>query len=340
MANYLASKQASRNYNLDLIKILACVAVVGLHTLQKDLSAINQSIYYICGFAVPAFLMTTGYILLNRSTVSVKYSCKKIKRIIKVVLLWSLYISIVSVVVKAITSELSQQSFWVFPKTFLGSLVQRGILWQFWYLGALIILYLLYPVLVRYKEHLIYVWIVSAAIGLVIQIVSYVIGTPLQSYIIQTFRIWTWIQYFVLGGLIGNHKSKTNVVKRRDVIICFILTILIVVYQNFMGNTFLHNTYAEYFYDSMLTIMWLVSIFNLGLRIELSHSVKSIIQYIAPLTMGIYIVHPLVMRIMQPFVEIETFGMSCLFFLVILMTSAFLVWLMKQIPFAKQLIEL
>lgn len=45
-----------RNLNLDLLRIIACIAVVGLHTLQKDLSLFNCTLYYMCGFAVPAFL--------------------------------------------------------------------------------------------------------------------------------------------------------------------------------------------------------------------------------------------------------------------------------------------
>ena len=58
-----------RNTNLDLMRILACIAVVGLHTLQKDLSVFNSSLYYMCGFAVPVFFMASGYILLNREYV-------------------------------------------------------------------------------------------------------------------------------------------------------------------------------------------------------------------------------------------------------------------------------
>lgn len=77
---------ASRNYNLDLLKIIACVAVVGLHTLQKDLSVINSTLYYCCGFAVPVFFMCSGYMLLNRSQMTVSYVIRKIASILRVVL--------------------------------------------------------------------------------------------------------------------------------------------------------------------------------------------------------------------------------------------------------------
>ncbi len=61
-----ASQPASqhRNSNLDLLRFLACVAVVGLHISIKDLSAVNAVLYYLCGFAVPLFFMASGYMSL------------------------------------------------------------------------------------------------------------------------------------------------------------------------------------------------------------------------------------------------------------------------------------
>lgn len=335
-----ASKQASRNYNLDLIKLLACVAVVGLHTLNKEISVINQSLYYMCGFAVPAFFMATGYVLLNRDRVSNNYSRNKIKKVLKVVLFWSLLIFIAYMSVKVIKNELGLQVLVVFPKTFLGGFIQRGYLWQFWYLGALIIIYAIYPFLMKYRKRMTLIWIIFALVGVIIQISSYVVGTPVQSYFIQTFRLWTWIQYFVLGGLIGSHDNKGNPKVEKKFVLCIILTILIIVYQNTMGTNFLHNSFAEYFYDSILTIVWLVSIFDLLLNVKLSSKARRVIQNIAPLTMGVYITHPLVIRAIQHFVTIDSLGMSLLFFVVVLTASAICVHFMSKIPYAKKLVEL
>lgn len=330
--NDLASKQAGRIYNLDLIKILACIAVVGLHTLQKDISVINQSLYYICGFAVPAFFMSTGYVLLNRSKVSNKYSWNKIKNILKVVLLWSLLITMAYLFVHAIRNKLTTIDLLVLPQIFFGGLIQRGFLWQFWYLGALIIIYALYPILMKYRERLSFIWIISVTIGVIIQTVSYFIGTPLQSYITQTFRLWTWIQYFVLGGLIGSHNNKGNISIGKRAAICIILTISIVAYQNIMGKTFLHNTYAEYFYDSILTVMWLITIFKFIINIKISLSVNLFIKNISPITMGIYIIHPLISSLLLHFLTISTISESLLFFLIVLFLSSFVTYLIKRTP--------
>ena len=143
----LGIQQKKRNDNIDLIKILACIAVVGLHTLQRELSVLNSFLYYLCGFAVPAFMMASGYFLLNRGKVSVAYNLKKICDVVRVVVLWSVIIALMKVVYDGIQGNLTMETWLYFPQTVVGSLVQKGALWQFWYFGALILIYAILPIL-------------------------------------------------------------------------------------------------------------------------------------------------------------------------------------------------
>lgn len=78
-----------RNCNVDFIRVIACIAVVGLHTFPKDLSVATAALYYLCGFAVPFFFMSSGYFLLNRGEVSYKYAVQKCGGIIRIVFLWN-----------------------------------------------------------------------------------------------------------------------------------------------------------------------------------------------------------------------------------------------------------
>jgi surface polysaccharide O-acyltransferase-like enzyme len=284
--------------------------------------------------------MSTGYVLLNRDGVHNNYSWNKIKKILHVVFLWSLLISISYLFWRVIKNELNLQVLIVLPKTFFGGLIQRGYLWHFWYMGALIIIYAIYPLLMRYRKRLTLIWIISAFVGVLIQITSYIVGIPVQRYIIQTFRLWSWIQYFVLGGLIGSHNNKEKVSIWKRAVVCILMNLSIVVYQNVMGKTFLHNSYAEYFYDSALTIIWLISIFYFILGLTLDTNVKSLIQNIAPITMGVYLTHPLVMRVVQHFVFVDSLGMSFVYFFAVLIISSICVFAMRKIPFVKRLVEL
>lgn len=70
-----------RNYNLDLLRIMVCIAVIGLHTSSKDVSVLNTLIYYFCGFAVPLFFMAIGYILMQRTEITKNYVRKNITKV-------------------------------------------------------------------------------------------------------------------------------------------------------------------------------------------------------------------------------------------------------------------
>lgn len=54
-----------RNYNLDFLKIIACIAVIGIHTFSPH----AIFLYYFCNFAVPVFFMCSGYIISGRTYV-------------------------------------------------------------------------------------------------------------------------------------------------------------------------------------------------------------------------------------------------------------------------------
>ena len=79
----------TRDCNIDIIRVIACVAVVGLHTFPKDLSIVTASLYYLSGFAVPFFFMSSGYFLLNRGELNYKYAGRKCVGIIKIVFFWN-----------------------------------------------------------------------------------------------------------------------------------------------------------------------------------------------------------------------------------------------------------
>ncbi len=190
-----------RDLSIDLLKILSCFAVIGLHTFHKDLSLFNSSIYYLCEFAIPVFWMSSGAFLLNRPKSTWRYVLKKILRILVVVILWDMIVSCGWIVGNMILRPDSSINLLYIPKVILGSLVQKGIMFHFWYFGALIIVYILLRALQEaYIRNHGVLLIIFGLICIGFQICSFIIGHPMQKYIIQTFRLWTWLFYFILGG--------------------------------------------------------------------------------------------------------------------------------------------
>lgn len=80
-----------RNYGIDLIKIIACLLVITLHCLAPTdpvvkNSIFNTSLYYAGTLAIPIFFMASSYFVLNKRSISYKYSFIRIKNILFVVI--------------------------------------------------------------------------------------------------------------------------------------------------------------------------------------------------------------------------------------------------------------
>lgn len=193
-----AMNSQQRNVNIDLLKLLACVGVVGLHTLNWDWLNLN-----VCGFAIPIFFFASGYILMQRKELSVSYCLKRIVRILRLSLTWNFLLCSAILALKVLRGQEIDVVYWIKNYTYY-PFIQRGDFWQFWFFGAMILLCILMP-FVHKLAHIsdkwwCLLWGISAATCVGFEIASMVMGTPIQAKIIQTFRIWTWLQYFLLGG--------------------------------------------------------------------------------------------------------------------------------------------
>ena len=147
-----------RNLNLDLIKIIAMVFVVGLHTgTTFYIGNINVNRYYILtifGAAIPLFFTVSGYLLLGRKNIDWRYSIKKIWGIVR-------FVFVVCWIYWLIMLIFTQEPHWdKLYKDPLGAFVMGGNFWQFWYFGAMSLVYLLYPFLNRIfdKKQKLFVW--------------------------------------------------------------------------------------------------------------------------------------------------------------------------------------
>ena len=124
---------------IDICKIIAMFLVIILHTVcngikenQKDFSLL---IYYFGTFAIPLFFMVNGYLQLNKVK-DYKYVLKKILNIFMVCIIWNIPIVIFKLVIEGESSN-------IISNVFL-NYIQKGFFWQFWFLGALILIYIFF----------------------------------------------------------------------------------------------------------------------------------------------------------------------------------------------------
>lgn len=114
--------------------------------------------------------MSNGYFLLNRGPITIRYSVKKCIGIVRVVICWNIIIS----GCKAMRALVLQRDFMEelinLPLECVKFIFQKGTIWKFWYLGALLVLYLLLPILSRLTKMRKVFLIDTGAIAVIIEL--------------------------------------------------------------------------------------------------------------------------------------------------------------------------
>ena len=283
-----------RNLGLDLLKIFSCIGVVVLHSTRPGFNLeqynISAYLYYLATYAIPLFFMLNGYFLLNKK--KLPYSCvfNKIRGILTIVFVWNMLIWVI------------KRDFNVNPlMKIIGSLIQKGYAYQFWFFGSLIIIYLTLPIVkkVLEKDYSYFaILLILIVIGIVIEMINtFIFHKPLQQYVPQTFRLWTWFFYYILGGYLGKiniQEIKLTKLIKISFSIIFIISPILLFY---LAKNVYHDAPAEYFYDSMIVKIVSIGLFILFLKIEKNIVLKNneLIVKLSSLTMGVYIVHTYVL---------------------------------------------
>ena len=331
--------QKTRNINLDLLKVLACVGVVLLHTAMggfKDTGSWNFStyLYYLGTYAIPLFFIVNGYLLLGKREITYSYIFQKIKWILITVVSWTLIVWVFKL------------DFAVNPiKKLIGSLVQKGYFFQFWFFGALILIYLCLPVMkiiLNSKRSYLYILSLLAVIGLIFELTNIVLQMPIQIYVIQTFRLWTWFFYYILGGFIAQFDKNTikNGFKRWMKIVTIFLFLVSPVILFLLVKTTYHNFFAEYFYDILFVKVVSLGFFLTILSLSLNQYRNKWIVSLANQTMGVFIIHTYIMKVWEKLFGFNFVGAYLLFALFTLSVSFIIVGMLMKIPYFNRIVKL
>ena len=325
---------SNRNVNLDLVKVLASIGVVGLHAIGM----VNYSIYYFCDFAVPLFMMVNGYLMFNKSGITPAYAFTKILSLLKIVVCWNLLIILPVMVLR--------HKFVNPIKLCVNCLFQKGYLWHFWYFGALIIIYLALPLihhLIKNRPilHLILV-VILVLISVTISIMSMVRGYSIQKYVPQTLRIWTWLMFFLFGGLCTTSyfDKLLNIPLWLHSVLTAVFAFVNNIVEKKVGLYLIHERIADLFYDDITSIIWYCLLFTLLLRVPLSALVKKAATRIEPLTLGIFIIHPILLAGASSVYTPSGTLSAVIFFVLITLLSGIVSFIMRRVVIIRELIRL
>lgn len=144
--------QENRNLSIDLVKIVAMFGVMCLHTTHSysipGEFCFADILFESAVISIPLFFMVSGYLLIGREKSDYRYSFRKVFGIIR-------FVSIIVFTFWLARSVYHLHfDFVELLKSLVYPYIQHGQFSVFWYFGAMIILYMLYPAFnAIYKSH-------------------------------------------------------------------------------------------------------------------------------------------------------------------------------------------
>ena len=359
--------KSSRYYYIDLLESIAIFMVIAFHATNYEFDFVNDSsnvIFYIRYFyrtilscCVPLFFFANGYLLLNREF-NLKKHILKILRLIIITVIWGMIELFLFMYIK--NEPLSFNDFMVGLWTF-----KRGWISHLWYIPALVVIYLLFPLIKNVYDNrrdIFYYFIIISAIltfgnvflNIIISISSHLITGNEVIYSQNWFNEFNVFRdiygysfvYFCVGGIAGDIINKFKFLEKT---ICNIVVIILSMLGLFLLGIVLSKVQNKvwdvvwYGYDSVFTFINVICIFSLCKKYNGKDCLfRKIITFISVNTLGIYLIHALYFRAFAPRIAdisiISNIPGNLCYSILILFLSLGTVLIIKNIPLLKYLL--
>ena len=160
-------------------------------------------------------------------------------------------------------------------------------------------------------------------------------GKALQSFIPQTFRLWTWCFYFYLGGCIAKKGEKVSGLKKCRWIPLAVFFIN-VVYEYFIGVKIFGINLPEYFYDNILLMVETYFLFTVLYQIK-KEQWKNLIIMASSASVGIYPLHVIVINFSWKIYGFQNALLNAISVILVFLGSLLAVLVMQKIPLVGRL---
>ncbi len=349
--------ESKRLFWPDLLRAISCLAVVLIHITSIAVNdyAINTDEYLIsaivnglCRWAVPIFFMVSGMFLLDPNHKMTKEKLKsKIFKLILIILVWGLFYSILD---DFAYGNLSVASI---PKAIL--YILKGTAgYHLWFLYTILLIYLMLPLLrlitekasLKLLTYGIILWFVFSIT------VGYINALGNTFSLLKTFSVSYSLEflsqnagYFVLGYIL----LKTDISLKKVSSLIAVLSVIFIVASNIICLKFF-NLNAEVIAtpNGSLTCILSVAIFVIFKEFKFKENPTFLQKWggtgISNLSLGIYLVHvfyiTLIFRVFK--VDMFLFGdfSILIWFIVVSFLSCLTAYVLKKIPYVKEIVNL
>ena len=353
--------------HIDLLESIAIFFVVTYHStlytfdILQDNSILNNFLYFgrtILSTCVPLFFFANGYLLFNKEFILSKH-IKKTIRLILLVFIWGLLLMPIYMIIAREPLRI---------KTIVLSLLNLDIPWGmnlFWFLGALICMYILFPALKALFDKSEKSFL-SFTIACAVLTFGFVFGNQVLSFLstvshhnlgslnypaltmFNPFRGsygYSFV-YFCVGGLIYKYEDRILSVKRAKRNTIAIIGLLVSCGCLFLVGVF----YSKYFdgklwdvvwngYDTVFTFFNVIFIYLLCLNYQKNNI---FIRNISYNTLGIYFTHGTIIRLTRPWIKTQdlfcNLPVNLLYAFLIVCVCLLICILLRKIPVLNKLI--
>lgn len=355
-----------RYSNIDLLEFFGIFFVVFYHstTYEYDWVETPKKIFYLRYFmrtilstCVPLFFFANGYLLLNKKFDLKKHIFKSLK-LIALTFIWGL-IGIITIM------PLEGEHFTI-REIFsnLWNWLPIGWINHVWYMGALICIYVFFPLIKNVydtnRKIFIYfttvVTILTLGNTMLCNIVSVFANIFLHKNDITSINFFNMFNpfrelygyafaYFCIGGLAFEYKAKIEQIsnKKRNAIAIFTILICCTFSSCLWG---FYSISKEHIwdvvwsgYDTIFTAITLIALFILSLSYNKNNF---IIKTISNNTMGIFFIHYIVIHLTRKYVVLVplfcTYIGNCFYALGIVAICIGIIFVLKKIPILKWIV--
>lgn len=282
----------NRETNFELLRIVCMIMIVILHFNKYGLVLENvvpntidfyilNFLEYFCVIAVNAYVLITGYFMINK-----KIKIKKIIDFELELLFYTIFIYLALLLSNQISFNFKDMIKMFIP-TLTGS---------YWFMSAYILLYIFIPYLNKFSENIPKKDYGHLLTLLTILLTLFASFLPIKSIInINNGYSLIWFIYlYLLGGYIKLHSLRfLKQLKKYQLAFFYILNVIIMLGIFVIYNKFIdHESYMMFLaYNSPLILLNSLIIFYFFKNIKIKNKYANIISNLSNKTLAIYLVH-------------------------------------------------
>lgn len=297
-----------REYNLDYLRILACIMVVCVHVSAQNWYSISvkSSSWKIFNIydtmvrsAVPLFFMMSGKLFLSREKINVrKLYTDNLRNLVCIYFLWSLFYAIDSIGLHNFISDFNVTK------------VLRVVLeskYHLWYLPALISVYLLIPIFMALKEHQNGLYLNYICVFFIVFTVirKSILALPIDSNLTLLlnkfqFALDGYCGYFLLGYLLDKYKYKLLKIRNSVLILGYTITVMLTAIATYKQSILVGKA-SDVFYNYFFLSTFLEAIFIFVIFLRIPSEIKNekvawVIRKVSKYTLFVYLMHLFVLE--------------------------------------------